>query len=135
MSKRKGKKQLGRPTVMTPEVVGKLEEAFSKGMTDSQACIIAKIHRDTLYAYCAENPDFSDRKEALKSNVNIVAKNNIYDKIIEGDKDVSKWWLERKCKDEFSTRSELTGKDGDAIQTVNFTTDDLKKFAEQLDSI
>jgi hypothetical protein len=30
----------------------------------------------------------------------------------------SAWWLERKYKDEFAVRSEVTGKDGESLQIV-----------------
>ena len=33
-------------------------------------------------------------------------------------KENSKWWAERKMKDEFSTRSELTAKDGEPISLL-----------------
>jgi hypothetical protein len=106
----------GRPTVMTPEVIGKLEEAFCKGLNDGEACLFAGIKASPFYDYCQANPDFYEKKEALKKNLNIRSKINLHDKIMEGDKDVSKWWLERKAKDEFSTRTESTGKDGESIK-------------------
>ena len=125
MTKKKPKnehKPNGRPTVMTPETIGKLEQVFSKGFTDRQACVYVGVHPTTLYYYCELNPDFSDRKEALKQNPTIIAKQNVYDKIASGDDVTSKWWLERKEKAEFSLRNEVTGKDGEAIQTDNKIT-------------
>lgn len=121
MTKKKPKelhKKDGRPTSMTPTTIGKLEDAFSKGFSDSQACIYANIHPSTLYEYCSKYPEFRERKENLKQNVNIIAKQNLYSKIVEGDETTSKWWLERKCKDEFSLRNELTGADGKELIPV-----------------
>jgi hypothetical protein len=57
----------GRPTVMTPEVIQKLEDAFSWGCTDLEACCNADISKSTLYNYCEENPKFMERKEVLKN--------------------------------------------------------------------
>jgi len=57
----------GRPTVMTPEVLAKLEDAFSWGCTDLEACCNADISKDALYDYCNKNPKFSERKEVLKN--------------------------------------------------------------------
>lgn len=39
----------GRPTVMTPEVVLKLEEAFKVDATDEKACALAGIGESTYY--------------------------------------------------------------------------------------
>lgn len=57
---------MGRPTKMTPETVGKLEMGFALGCNDSEACFFADIHRDTLYEFQKQNPEFTDRKRALK---------------------------------------------------------------------
>lgn len=105
-------KDSGRPTLMTPEVIAKLEGAFANGMTDGQACIIAGISKNTLYDYIQRNPNFGNRKEMLKQRVDIQAKKVIVDAINNGDTGTAKFWVERRCKDEFSTRQELTGTDG-----------------------
>ena len=103
----------GRPTVMTPEVIGKLEDAFSVGATDLEACFVAGIGKDALYDYQKKHPEFSERKEALKKMVNYKAKKVISGAIESGDKTQANWWLERKGKDDgFSSRTELTGGDG-----------------------
>lgn len=74
----------GRPTVMTPEVVLKLEYAFSCGCTDVQACLFAGISRQSFYKWIdEENPSFSDRKETLKQNVQLHAKMNIAKNVIQ----------------------------------------------------
>ena len=53
--------KVGRPTVMTKEVLSKLEMLFAHGLTDREACLIADINPATLYNYCNENPEFSDK--------------------------------------------------------------------------
>lgn len=100
----------GRPTVMTEEVLRKLEYGFIKGLTDEQCCCYADISHTALYDYCNKNPDFAERKEQLKRNPAIKAKLNITESIENGDIDNSKWYLERKEKAEFSTRQEVEGK-------------------------
>jgi hypothetical protein len=101
----KTKNKVGRPTVMTDLIVQKLEDAFLKGYSDVQACIYAGISKQSLYNYCNENKEFLDQKELLKSNVSMISKTNIVDKIKEGDIELSKWWLERKNKNEFSLKT------------------------------
>lgn len=101
--------KIGRPTVMTKETLEKLEMLFAKGLTDREACLIANINPSTLYLYCQDNPDFSERKELLKDNIRIKAKLNLAEAIEAKDIDNSKWYLERKAKDEFSTKQEIIG--------------------------
>lgn len=100
---------VGRPTVMTEDVLQKLEFAFMRGLTDLEACLFANIGTTTLYNYCEENPEFRERKEELKKNPTAKAKLNVYEAIENKDVDVSKWYLERKAKDEFSTKQEVSG--------------------------
>ena len=100
---------VGRPTVMTEEVLQKLEFAFMRGLTDVEACLYADIATSTLYNYGKENPEFLERKEELKKHPTAQAKLNVYEAIENKDVDVSKWYLERKAKDEFSTKQTIDG--------------------------
>lgn len=100
---------------MTPLVISKLEEAYLNDATDSEACLVAGVSVATLYNYQKEHPDFIERKEALKDSVKYRAKINLVRAISDEekpDKETSKWWLERRAKQEFAQRSEHTGKDG-----------------------
>ncbi len=106
----------GRPTVMTTDIIAKLEEAFLHGASDKEACSFVGIGNTTLYDYCQANPEFSERKEALKDMIKYRARVNISEAITKGDKTLSQWYLERKVKDEFSqkTETDLTSK-GESI--------------------
>lgn len=122
------KNKVGRPTVMTQEMVNKLEYGFLKGLTDDQCCLFAGISKQTLYDYCHAHPEFFDRKELLKQNPSMKAKINIAEGIESGDPDLSKWYLERKNKDEFSLKQDVS-----VSGTVNnplegLTTEELKKL-------
>lgn len=99
--------KVGRPTVMTETVLQKLEYGFMKGLTDEQACSYADIAPSTLYNYCSEHPEFMERKEQLKNNPSLKAKLNIVAAIEGGDVELSKWWLGRKERNEFSTKQEI----------------------------
>ena len=118
MTKRKApedKQKVGRKTVMTPEVVTKLEVAFSRDCSDTEACIFAGISRMTLHRYQEDNPEFCDRKALLKDTLVLKARTNIAERIEKGDLETSKWYIERKKRGEFSTRQEVTGEDGAPI--------------------
>lgn len=112
----------GRPTVVTDEVIQKLEEAFLNGASDRQACFLANIADGTLYNYIKENKEFGERKELLKQQTTYLAKMVVNSAIKANDKEISKWYLERKNKDEFSLRNELTGANGDQlkIEIINY---------------
>lgn len=123
----------GRPTVMTEHTLQILEEAFSVGATDKEACFLANISESTLYNYCDAHPEYLQRKEALKNMPNYKAKKLVVRKIEEGDEKQANWWLERKAKDDgFSTRSEITGKDGGAVQMEDSRLDSLIGKLEDL---
>ena len=96
------------------EKITKLEQAFAIGCTDKEACSYAEITPDQLYYYTREvNPEFQAKKEELKEKPILKAKQTIVKSLDEPEH--AKWYLERKKKDEFSTRQETTGKDGDAV--------------------
>lgn len=107
MARPKKKHPGGRPTVFTPATLEKLEAAFSWGCTDTEACVWADISVDALYAYQRRNPDFIKRKELLKETPTLKARQVINMALGQKDKQAAQWWLERKRKEEFSTRSEL----------------------------
>lgn len=105
-----------RPTVMTPEVIAKLEEAFTWGVSDVEACLWAGIAPASLYLYQEKHPKFSERKEALKSTPDLYAQRVVTEKIKRGDKDTAKWWLERRKKKLFGNNVDVTT-DGKALPT------------------
>ena len=119
MTKKKNPEDLqkvGRPTVMTPDVVSKLEQAWAMGCSDLEACLFANISKQTLYDYQNKNPEFVDRKERLKESLVLKARTVIANALNQDDENTAKWYLERKKKAEFSTRQELTGEDGAMLQ-------------------
>lgn len=94
----------GRKTIMTLEVVKKLEEAFLLGCSDLEACFYANISKQTLYTYQDKNPEFVDRKEQLKENPIFIARKSVITGL--SNPDLALKFLERKKKDEFSTKIE-----------------------------
>ena len=107
----------GRPTIMTSEAVQKLEQAISWGATDLQACFFADLSKSTLYNYQNANPEFVERKEALKSNLGLIAKRVIHDSIVDDNGYDAKWYLERKEQKEYSTQTNQQLLDGDGEPT------------------
>lgn len=108
LSKTKSSNPVGRPTVMTPETIRKLETAFLLGCSDNEACFSAGIGRSTLADYERDHPEFSERKKALKNNPVFVARQTILNAMMQGDAKTAMWFLERKRRSEFGKESRLT---------------------------
>ncbi len=100
---------MGRPSIMTPEIINKLEQAFMLGCSDLEACLFADIGKSTLYNYQDANPDFLERKEKLKENPILVARTSVISGL-NNDPDLALRFLERRKKDEFSTKTEAETK-------------------------
>lgn len=115
----KAKNTVGRPLAVTPQVIAKLETAFSMGCTELEACLLAGICHSTLKNYQIKNPEFMARKKLLKENPVLKSRKVVIDALDNGDLDTAKWYLERKAKAEFSTRTESTGADGSPIVVSN----------------
>lgn len=122
--------EVGRPTVMTTETLNKLEEVFAIGGTDKEACFYANISHQTLYDYQKDHPEFVERKEALKEKPILKARQTIVKGLEEADN--AKWYLERKMKKEFASRSEVTGANGEPLQ---ISVEDKGKIDDALDKI
>lgn len=110
------KNKVGRPTVMTEAVIGKLEAAFLLGCTDREACFAAEINTDTLYEYQKKYPEFTVRKELLRENPVHVARRSVLSDM-EHDGALALKYLERKKKKEFSLRSEV-GVDQESVENI-----------------
>ena len=111
----------GRPSVMTVETIRKLEDAFLMGCRDEEACFSANIAPSTLYLYCQNNPEFSERKETLKARPVYLARKVLIDALNDGDVATAHKVVERKD----GTRSVIAG-DQDAplrIQSQSLTAD------------
>lgn len=126
-----GKTTTGRPTVMTDEVISRLEEAFVWGCTDNEACLWADIAPATLYKYQDKNPEFTERKDALKQTPILQARKSVINGFT--DPRIALQFLERKKKDEFSlkTETEITNPDGSLNPFNKLSVEELKKLASK----
>ena len=88
--------EMGRPTKMTPETIQKLETAFIAGCTDLEAFCYADVSKSTLYDYCQNHPDFSERKETLKNQPVMQARFIVRESLNEGDLATANKVIDRK---------------------------------------
>ena len=112
-------KTRGRPPIIDQVILGKLEQAFCIGCTDIEACSFADINPSTLYLYQNNNPEFIERKQSLKSKPIFKARHELV-KGLTDNPELALKFLERKCKSEFSLRTETTGEDGGNVN-INLT--------------
>tara|TARA_R110000851_G_scaffold173130_3_gene319451 strand:- start:4469 stop:4876 length:408 start_codon:yes stop_codon:yes gene_type:complete len=130
------KSNAGRPTVMTPETVKKLEDGFKRGYNDTQACLYAGITRVTLKNYQDKHPEYISRKQMLKENLKMRALDTLFHHIggnAEDDEslddynaDLALKTLERLDKANWSTRQESTGAGGKDLIPIQII-DDMEK--------
>jgi len=122
----------GRPSVMTESVIRILEEAFMNGMTDLRACEMAKISKTSFYHHLNIDSKFADRIELAKEFLVQAARMVVSSAIKQKDINTAKWYLERKAKEEFGVRTEVTGAEGEPI---NQNSDDIANIASSLDTL
>lgn len=122
-NKKNDEKKRGRPQKITAEELRKLEYAFSIWCSDLEACLYAKISKTTLYEYQSKNSEFTERKEMLKEQPVLTARETVV-KSLKKSPDMAMKYLERKKKDEFSVRSEHTGKEWGPINVTKVIRED-----------
>jgi hypothetical protein len=117
----------GRPRVVTPVVIGKLESIFALDGTVKEACYYAGISADAYYDFLKENPEYSDRFEALRNRPVLLARQTVVKKLSENYSNAMDY-LSRKAKKEFSTRTELTGAEGEALNKPVLSDEEKDKL-------
>jgi len=128
----------GRPLKITISVLHKLEESFMHQFSDKNACIYAGISERTLYKYQERNPEFKQRKEALKTTPDMHAQHELVTSI-KGNLNQSRWWAKNSStmraqfgdvsKVEHSghiAHPEVTSDDEKADEIVKKMNDDLR---------
>jgi len=121
----------GRPTVMTPAVIAKLEQAFALDCTVKEALFYAGIKADAYYDFIKKNPEYTERFETLRNRPVLLARQTVVKKLSENYSNAMDY-LSRKAKKEFSTRTELTGADGEAILQPELTKEEKEKLLKLL---
>lgn len=96
---------MARPTVMTPETIDKLRQAFLIGATNAEAAHYAGITEKTIYNYMDRNPEFIQQIEGWKNEPILKAKRKVVTDL-DKDTNTAKWYLERKAAD-FKNKSEV----------------------------
>lgn len=134
---------VGRPTDLTKEVIAKIKQAILKGKTLKQFAEESGVSYSTLTGWTYENKaNLSDKIEGWKRDRKILLATKNLEEFLEmqtansvtgkdGEEyvkidpalvrvkaDMTKFTLETLAKENYSKRSELTGKDGEQLNTV-----------------
>jgi len=94
----------------TPEVIAKLEPAFSIDASIGEACFFAGLSQSTFHEWMNDDPKLSERLTELRNKPVLKARMTVVKGLDEADN--AKWYLERKRKKEFAQRVESTGEGG-----------------------
>lgn len=83
-----------------------------------KAAAACGVGRPTLYKFIKEHPELEDVRNECNEELLDVAESNITKALNEAELKTTRWFLERKGKDRgYTTRSEVTGADGEPLQT------------------
>lgn len=92
-------------------VIAKCEEVWAFGGSDAEASYYAGISTSSLSRYLTAHPKQKEIRDALHEKPILLARQTVINKIPESYANAMDY-LSRKRKQEFSTRSELTGAEG-----------------------
>lgn len=91
----KAKKQPStRPGELDEQTMIKLEEAFSFGASDMEACYYAGLTTSKFYEYIQTHPEFGERRETLKQRPTLLARQTLM-KALKNDPKLALEYLDR----------------------------------------
>ena len=92
-------RSVGRPTVITQEVIRKLEEVFAIDGSVEEACFYADIGKTAFFEWQKRNPEYAERFEALRQKPVLKARETVIKDLVNPSG--AQWYLTRKKKAEF----------------------------------
>lgn len=100
--------KVGRPSLDTPEVRGKIEEAAALDASVDEIAFYADISRDCYYDILKKDPEFGDRIAKLRQRPVLAARQRAIKGVTESYGNAMDY-LKRKKKLEFGDSIEHTG--------------------------
>lgn len=104
-------------------IIQSLIPYLEMGFSRNKACSLIGLPPQTLSNWVVNNEALGIKLQGAENTLNALAISNIaqaMQKEAETEdvrKETSKWWLERKMKEDFSQRTEQTGADGKDLPT------------------
>lgn len=106
------------------DIIQSLQPFLEMGLSRNKACEAIGLAPGTLSNWVKDDEALGMKLKGWENAMNMLAVANIRQALQkeaeteDARKDTSKWFLERRMKDEFSTRSEHTGKDGESLPVI-----------------
>ncbi|MCL4363746.1 hypothetical protein M1328_00740 [Patescibacteria group bacterium] len=99
-----GSKPVGRPTIMTDDILALLCETLQRGFSIRVACRTAGIDEATFYRHVRSDTNFAMRVRSSSTYLYLASIETIYNKIVyEKNEKLAKWYLERTDPVRFGT--------------------------------
>lgn len=128
-----GQNTVGRPTVVTPEVVTKLVSILQRGLSITKACSYARIDRTSFYRKYNNDIAFRNKIDDARNFATIVAAEIVVDDIVKHKNvQTAKWYLERKDPEEFSQKAQVVVDKTEKHEYVFMTDSEVKQMADTL---
>lgn len=128
MARKSKKNPLGlqKKSKQTPEVIDKLEYAFSIDFNIKEACLFAGISESIYYEWTKNDEKLLERFNMLKNTISMAVKTNIAKWVtIDKDKSANFYYADRRMKD-YSNKLQIE----QTNLNINMDTDDLLKITE-----
>ena len=93
-------------------IIQSLKDSLELGFSRNKACEMIGLAPSTLSNWVSEEPALGMKLQNWENAINRIAMSNIRQAIAaetdeeDKKKEITKWWAERKMKDEFSTKVE-----------------------------
>lgn len=123
-------KTLGRPRVITKEVVRELSYWLGRNADVKTACIFSGISTSTYYKELSENKRFSDKMTIVQQQTDLLAKATVASAIEQGDLKTARWWIDRQDRLEHKT---LRAKEYRLIKRLTVTENYSEKRSIELE--
>lgn len=128
-----------KPNNVSDDVWTAVIEAWENGLSDREASFRAS--RDTekpltaseIKQWKKDNRDIADLCEMLKDDLKSIAKINAAKGLRAGDDKYTRWYLEHKCPEEFSTKSAVAFEGAVIELSLEEKEKALKDLVEQFD--
>ncbi len=85
------------------------------GYSVTKACKISGIRHQTVSEWLKNDEELRLKFESWQAMPDVKARQNVVAGLEQGSVDLSKFWLERREKEDFSLRQETTGADGGPV--------------------
>lgn len=89
----------------------KIEVGFAMGYSQNEVCAFGQVGKETLLEWFKSYPNWAEKCKWLQSNPVLIAKRTMFASL--DDPNHARWFLERKCRDEFGLRATITHKVGE----------------------